>query len=452
MPFIFFLLTFLAATLHASPFDHTPLPLPAPKTIPAQVIPAPATPIVPVQTSRTNVIQTTFVSHTGPAVQGFQLGITHLRAMGYAPILGKRVGLLTHAAACDENGTPTVEVLRNAPGVKLAALYAPEHGLNGQAKAEEKIDDERYQGIPVHSLYGDTRKPTSKMLDGIDVMVIDLQDVGVRSYTYISAMKYTLEACFEHKIPVIVLDRPNPLGGLKVDGPLLDEHFKSYVGAFHIPYVHGLTMGELALLAQDELKPLTGSLSVMRMTGWHRNMMWSDTGLKWAPTSPAVPTLGAAVGYACTGLGAQLGGFHHGIGTEFPFRFLSHPKLSAVELKTRLDREHLPGFAFETMKIKAGAEGEDKEGVYVKITYWPEASPVTLSLVMLEISQELNGPAPFVDASVSTQELFCKHWGRAEPLQTLRSTHRLRAVRLGNYWEREAQRWQGTVARKYWLY
>jgi uncharacterized protein YbbC (DUF1343 family) len=429
----------------------------------------------------------------------FQLGISRLRADNFSILQGKRVGLLTHAAAVDENGVSTIDILLKAPGVKLVALYAPEHGLDGQTKAEEKVDDRRFDGLPVYSLYGGTRKPKPEMLKEIDCMVIDLQDIGVRSYTYISAMKYTMEACFEQKIPVVVLDRPNPLGGLKVDGPVLDPKFQSYVGFYEIPYIHGLTIGELALVAQDELahpltpslregefktglRPatpsaggvekrrvvdastsavdfnprrrddgITGSLTIIKMTGWRRGMLWSDTGLKWCATSPSVPTLGAAFGYACTGLGAQLGGFHHGYGTEYPFRFLTYNKLSPVELKRRLDRAHLPGFSFEVTTIKKGLRGEGEEGVYVRVNNWNAASPIALSLTMLQIAQEQEGSAPFVSPSLSTQDLFCKHWGRAEPLNTLRSGKRLNAYRLSHYWQVQAARWQSKAV-KYWLY
>jgi uncharacterized protein YbbC (DUF1343 family) len=381
-----------------------------------------------------------------------ELGITHLRINGFDVLQRKRVGLLTHMAAVDERGISSFDVFKNAPGVKLVALYAPEHGLNGQVQAEKKIDNETYEGIPVYSLYGDTRKPTPRMLEGIDCMVVDLQDIGSRSYTYISAMKLTIQACFEKQIPVIILDRPNPLGGLKVDGPVLDPRFQSYVGLYRIPYIHGLTIGELALLARDELKPLSGSLTVVKMVGWKRSMLWSDTGLDWRPTSPSVPTVGAAFGYACTGLGAQLGGFRHGYGTKYPFRFLSHPELSAAELKARLDREHLPGFSFDVLALKHGGDEESQEGVYVRITNWENASPIALSLTMLRIAEDLKGREPFANASNSAAELFCKHWGRAEPLNTLKQGKPLSASMLAAHWKAEALNWQAQIGRKYWLY
>lgn len=392
-----------------------------------------------------------------PIPQAFQLGISRLREQGFGPIAGKRVGLLTHMAATDENGVLTIDILKDAPNVNLVALYGPEHGLEGLAKADEKVEDGTYKGLPVYSLYGQTRKPTREMLQGIDVMMIDLQDVGVRSYTYISAMKLAMQACFEQKIPVIVLDRPNPLGGLKVDGPILDPRFRSYVGSYRIPYVHGLTIGELALVAQAELAPLKGQLSIVKMTGWRRGMLWSDITLpsggklKWRATSPAVPTLGAAFGYACTGLGAQLGGFRHGYGSEYPFRFLSHPEISAPELKKRLDQAKIPGMSFQAMRIPDGLRRAGDEGVYVRIDNWQSAGALQLSLTMLQIAQELEGKEPFAEATRNEVDLFNKHWGRAEPLKTLRSGRPLNAWKLSRHWEAEAVAWQAQI-RRYWLY
>jgi uncharacterized protein YbbC (DUF1343 family) len=429
-------------------FPPNTVDLPAAQKL-ARVSPAPA----PVFTQAPVTASTKSTSPAPlPKKETFELGITHLRVDGFNILQGKRVGLLTHAAAVDERGYSSIDILRGAPGVKLVALYAPEHGLNGQALAEKKIDNASYEGLPVYSLYGDTRKPTPQMLKNIDCMVIDLQDIGSRSYTYISSMKLTMQACFERGISVVVLDRPNPLGGLKADGPVLDPHFQSYVGLYQIPYIHGLTIGELALVARDELKPLRGSLTVVKMTGWKRTMLWSDTELKWHATSPSVPTAGAAFGYACCGLGAQLGGFHHGYGTQYPFRFLSHPKITATALKARLERERLPGFAFEIMTLKKGSMGDTEEGVYVRITNWDNASPIALSLSMLKIAQELEGRAPFAEASNSTAELFCKHWGRAEPLNTLRQGHPLSASVLSAHWKSEALHWQSQEGRKYWLY
>lgn len=229
------------------------------------------------------------------------------------------------------------------------------------------------------------------MLEQVDIMVIDLQDIGSRSYTYISAMKYTMQACFKKKIPVVVLDRPNPLGGLKVEGPILQKKYQSYVGTFRIPYVHGLTIGELAKMAVDDI-PEKGTIYVVRMSGWHRNMVWQDTGLKWHATSGAVPTVESVYGYACTGLGAQLGAFHHGIGTPYPFSFLTHPRLSPLELRQRLEKERLRGFSYDILRIPQRPGKACQEGVHVTVTDWSQAEPMALNLLMLQIDLENWGP------------------------------------------------------------
>jgi uncharacterized protein YbbC (DUF1343 family) len=390
--------------------------------------------------------RTPSVSETSP--ETFKLGIEVLSGEGFGILKGKRVGLLTHAAAVDRHGESTIEILRNAPAVHLVALFAPEHGLDSRTLAEKSVADamDAPSGLPIRSVYGATRKPTPKMLADIDVMVVDLQDIGVRSYTYASAMKYVMEACFEKHIPVVVLDRPNPLGGLKVDGPVLNPKWRSYVGALEVPYIHGLTLGELARVAQDELKPLRGQLTVVPMQGWRRYMLWPDTGLPWHATSPSIPNAAAAFGYACTGLGAQLGGFRHGYGTEYPFRFLSHPKIPTAELLRSLQAAQIPGLRFVLTKEKKG-----NEGIYVLVSDWNQAGAIELGLTMLRLAQTAQGPEIFAHVRQSEGDLFCKHWGRDEPLLTLGKTP-LNAKGLAQHWRDEAQRWQGDIGMKYWLY
>ncbi|SVB96826.1 uncharacterized protein METZ01_LOCUS249680, partial [marine metagenome] len=213
---------------------------------------------------------------TGAAKIG--LGIDHLERIKFGVLQGKRVGLLTHPAGRNAAGESSVEVLRRAPNVRLVALFGPEHGIYGDEKAAVPVDDkiDARTRLPVFSLYGKYRKPTKQMLGRIDVLVIDLQDVGVRCYTYVSCMRYAMEACFENGVEVVVLDRPNPLGGVLVDGPPMDKKWMSYVGAFQIPFVHGLTIGELALYAKktpgvlkvEEKLRRGGKLAVVPMLGW----------------------------------------------------------------------------------------------------------------------------------------------------------------------------------------
>ena len=346
------------------------------------------------------------------------LGIDVLQQAGFKAVENKRVGLLTHPAGVNRNGISSIEILRQAPNVKLVALYGPEHGIYGDEKANQPIDNQidTRTGLPVYSLYGKYRKPTPAMLRNLDALIIDLQDIGVRSYTYVSCMRYAMEACFENGVEVVILDRPNPLGGLKVDGPSLDKEWRSYVGAFNVPYVHGLTIGELAQLAKytsdtmnisDEARQ-AGKLTIIKMKGWRRDMLWPQTGLKWIPTSPNIPNLGAVLGYAITGLGAQIGGFTHGIGTPHPFRLLQFKGKSNAELLRTLRKLKIPGLNFKIIKTK-NKDGQPVEGVYVQVNDWNTVRPTELSFHMMQLAAQWSPDNPFQTAPNSA--LFNKHVG-----------------------------------------
>ena len=355
---------------------------------------------------------------TGAAKIG--LGIDHLERIKFGVLQGKRVGLLTHPAGRNAAGESSVEVLRRAQNVRLVALFGPEHGIYGDEKAAVPVDDkiDARTRLPVFSLYGKYRKPTKQMLGRIDVLVIDLQDVGVRCYTYVSCMRYAMEACFENGVEVVVLDRPNPLGGVLVDGPPMDKKWMSYVGAFQIPFVHGLTIGELALYAKktpgvlkvEEKVRRGGKLAVVPMLGWKRSMTWPHTGLKWVPTSPNIPTLDSVAGYPMTGLGAQLGKFRHGIGTPYPFRLLTFDGRSAAEIKGTLDALNLPGLSFR-IKTTRNSKGRTITGVYPVITDWKRWQPTALAFHMMRLSAKWETPQPFARASGSQATLFNKHVG-----------------------------------------
>lgn len=346
------------------------------------------------------------------------LGIDTLQQSGFSAIAGKRVGLLTHPAGVNRDGVSSIEVLRRAKNVKLVALFGPEHGIYGNEKANVPVDDkiDPRTKLPVYSLYGKYRKPAPAMLQGLDALVIDLQDVGVRSYTYVSCMRYAMEACFENGVEVVVLDRPNPLGGLKVDGPPLDHEWRSYVGAFHVPYVHGLTIGELAQVAKytsgnmqvSNAVRQKGKLTVIKMHGWHRAMLWPQTGLQWQPTSPYIPNLSAVLGYAMTGLGAQVGGFSHGIGTPYPFRLLRFKGKSSTELQQALLAKQIPGMSFRILRTQSAA-GATVEGVYVNVSDWSKVRPTEISFHMMQLTAEWTHPNPFTTAK--NPGLFNKHVG-----------------------------------------
>jgi len=355
-----------------------------------------------------------------PAKPVIKLGVDYLEETGFEVLKGKRVGLLTHPAGKNGRGQSTVEVLFRSRVVNLVALFGPEHGIYGDEKASVPVDDkiDGRTGLPVYSLYGKFRKPTAKMLAGLDCIVIDLQDVGVRCYTYVSCMRYVMEACFEAGVEVIVLDRPNPLGGLKVAGPPMDEKWMSYVGAFRMPFVHGMTIGEIALWSKKSegvLKTSTafrkrGKLTIVPMIGWKRNMTWPETGLAWHPTSPNIPSLDSVAGYPMTGLGAQMGGFKHGIGTKHPFRFLTFEGKTPEEVKGALESFGLPGLSYRIKTLRNSA-GKDVRGVYLIISDWKSWKPTYLPFYMMKLSALWETPSPFPQAKESSAALFNKHVG-----------------------------------------
>ena len=354
-----------------------------------------------------------------------RLGIDRLEAQGFRLLRGVRCGLLTHPAGRSADGRRTIDILANAPGVRLTKLFGPEHGIDGKAAADVKVADMRdaRTRLPAFSLYGATRRPTAAMLEGIDTMVVDLQDIGSRSYTYVSCMRYVIEECFKAPRPirVVVLDRPNPLGGLKVDGPGLDRAWRSYVGAYPTPYVHGLTIAELArwavatpgVLELTEQERARGILQVVPMDGWRRGMTWLDTGLEWVPTSPRIPTVQAAVGYAMTGLGCQLGDFRHGHGLEMPFRFLSYPRRRGEELADALNGR-VPGLRLDPRVMPDGTSG-----AYASVTDWSACRPCALSAHLLRQACAW-GTNPFAAAGRNDRDLFVKHWGREADFESFR--------------------------------
>ena len=354
------------------------------------------------------------------------LGIDVLAADGFTQIKGQRCGLVTHRAGVNGLGQRTVDVLARAPGVKLVKLFGPEHGIDGDAKAEAVVKNAKdaRTGLPVYSLYGATRRPTAEMLAGLDVILIDFQDVGARSYTYISCMRYVIEACFSLPRPVrvIVLDRPNPLGGEKVDGPFLDRKWRSYVGAYETPYVHGLTIGEIArwavatpgVLELDEAQRRRGTLEVVAMRGWRRAMTWNLTGLTWTPTSPMINSSKAALGYAMAGLGCMDSGFSHTSGVDQNFRFLTYPHRKAADLVAAFGSA-VPGLALQPRQLADGTQG-----VYLGVGDWPKLRPTAISLHMLRQAC-VWAPNPFAGVTGSKRDLFIKHLGSEAFFEELRT-------------------------------
>ena len=291
-------------------------------------------------------------------------GVEVLRERGFAGLEGRRVGLVTNPSGVDSHLRSTIDILFEAPEVNLVALYGPEHGVRGDVYAGGKVEDTKDEttGLPVFSLYGTTRKPTPEMLEGIDVMVYDIQDVGVRSYTFISTLGLVMEACAAKGIEVMVLDRPNPLGGNKIEGCYVEQPFNSFVSQYRIPYVYGLTVGELAVMINEEglnrgqkgdQDPVKCKLTVVPMEGWTRDMLYEDTGLPWVLPSPNIPFKESPIYYASSGICGELYGFMNiGIGYTLPFQLFGALWLDPEKLKEKLESYELPGISFRTIWYK----------------------------------------------------------------------------------------------------
>ena len=325
---------------------------------------------------------------SGPVLTGLEV----LQERNFAGLTGKRVGLVTNPSGVDRNLRSTIDILYNAPGVELVALYGPEHGVRGDVYAGGKVSDsvDDRTGLPVYSLYGPTRKPEPEMLEGIDVMVYDIQDTGARSYTFISTLGLVMEACAEQGIEVMVLDRPNPLGGNKIEGSYVEPGYFSFVSQYRIPYIYGLTVGELALLINEEglncgqtgrQQPARCRLTVVPMKGWHRDMLYQDTGLPWVLPSPNIPSADSPQYYCAAGICGELYGFLNiGIGYTLPFQVFAEEWIDAERLKSLLDSYGIPGVSFRTIYFKplsGRTAGRLVQGVQYFFTDY-DAAPVTL--------------------------------------------------------------------------
>ena len=331
-------------------------------------------------------------------------GVEVLRDGGFKELQGKRVGLVTNPSGVDRYLRSTVDILFNAPGVNLVALYGPEHGVRGDVYAGGHVTDTKDEatGLPVYSLYGPTRKPTPQMLEGIDVMVYDIQDVGARSYTFISTLGLVMEACAAKGIEVVVLDRPNPLGGNKIEGCYVEQPFNSFVSQYRIPYVYGLTVGELAIMINEEglnrgqkgdQAPARCKLTVVPMEGWERDMLYEDTGLPWVLPSPNIPFKETPLYYAAAGICGELYGFMDiGVGYTLPFQTFGATWLDPEKLKARLESYGLPGVSFRTIWYKpiAGSrKGELVKGLQFFFTDYEKARVTETQFYVMQAVAEL---------------------------------------------------------------
>jgi uncharacterized protein YbbC (DUF1343 family) len=327
------------------------------------------------------------------------LGNEVLQAQEYKCLQGKRIGLLTNPSGVNSHGRSTLEILRRAKGVKLLALFAAEHGLDGSIPAGTEFSNFTHAstGLPVYSLYGPgpIRKPTARMLAGLDALVYDLQDTGCRSYTFIATMGLAMEACAQAGVEFVVLDRPNPLGGERVEGARLDPQFKSMVSQWNVPYVYGLTCGELAQMINGEgWIQSRGKVTVVRMRGWQRNMVWRDTGLSWVPTSPYIRTGDAPLYYVATGVLGEIGGLSIGMNTPTPFQVIASPDLEARVFCRRLESYGLSGVRFRPINYTPASgyfRGQVIHGARIEVTAPVQAPLVAINYYALEAFKKVTG-------------------------------------------------------------
>jgi uncharacterized protein YbbC (DUF1343 family)/peptidoglycan/xylan/chitin deacetylase (PgdA/CDA1 family) len=292
-------------------------------------------------------------------------------------IQGKKVGLVTNQTGVNSQGTSVIDLLRQNKSTQLTALFAPEHGIDGKAAAGTYVASYIHPvyHIPVYSLYGSTRMPTKEMLQGIDLLLFDIQDIGARSYTYISTLQYCMIAAKQYGKPIVVLDRPNPLGGTIVEGPVLEESYRSFVGVDTLPMAHGMTIGELSLFFN---RKIGADLTVIPMEGYTRSMIFQDTGLAWVPTSPRIPDIESAFGYMATGLGEGTG-----IVQADNFKWIGGKGIDSARFAERLNQANLPGVVFTPEN--RGSLG----GVRLKIVNPHVFNPAKTGIYALSYAHEL---------------------------------------------------------------
>lgn len=385
-------------------------------------------------------------------------GIETLRDSGFEALKGKRVGLITNPTGIDNSFNATIDILDQAEGVELVALFAPEHGVRGDITAGATVGNstDPSTGVKVYSLYGATKKPTPAMLDGIDALVYDIQDNGCRSYTFISTMAMAMEQCARLGKEFVVLDRPNPLGGNKVEGLCTDPDDISFVGYLPIPYIYGLTPGELARMIVGEKmlksdKPL--KLTVIPMDGWERDMLFEDTAMPWVLPSPHLPTPQTAIFYPATGIAGELDYLSIGVGYTLPFRTFAAPWIDAAKLTEKLNSMEIPGVAFRPIHYKpyyGFKRGENLQGVELYVTDYDTAPLTLVQFYVMEALADLY-PAhkALAETPVKRLSMFDKVTGSKKVRPAFFKNYKV--ADLLPLWNRDLDSFKATKA-KYHLY
>ncbi len=385
-------------------------------------------------------------------------GIEVLRNDAFSALKGKKVGLVTNATAVDKHIVSTIDILFAEKSCTLTALFGPEHGARGEYAAGDHVGNytDDITGVPVYSLYGKTRKPDADMLKNVDVIVFDIQDIGSRSYTYISTLGLVMEAAAELNKEVVVLDRPNPLGGLRIEGNLVEEGFHSFVSQFSIPYLHGLTVGELALLLNGEKlleKGVQCKLTVIPMEGWKRSMRFKDTGLPWILTSPHIPYQDSPFYYPVTGILGELGVISEGVGYTIPFQVFAAEWIKSNELADAMNGLGLEGVIFRPITFKPfyGAH-KDKtlHGVQVFITDETKVNLMALQFRFMEVHHKLHPDKdPFKLCNQTRISMFDKVCGTDKVRKMF--TERMSFSDIEAFLNKDVESFR-TISKKYYLY
>lgn len=389
------------------------------------------------------------------SAQKVKTGIEVLKKQNFKILEGLRVGLVTNPTGVDNDLRSDVDILHAAKNVKLVALFGPEHGVRGNVHAGDAVanDSDPATGLPVYSLYGKYRTPSDEMLKNIDVLVYDIQDIGCRSFTYISTLANIMKAAARNHIKVVVLDRPNPLGGKKVEGCVTEDDCISFVSQFKVPYVYGLTPGELARLLNDEgLLGEKCDLEVVKMKGWKRSMTYGDTGLKWVLSSPHIPEASSAPFYTVSGIVGELDSINIGVGYTIPFQTFAAPWIKATELADRMNALRLPGYTFRPIYYSpfySKYKGRQLQGVQVHFTNYRKARLCDVQFYILQELYKLYPNHDILKQAGQRAGMFDKVCGSKKIRELFLRRHRWKDVKA--YWDKDADKFK-KLSRQYYLY
>ena len=400
-----------------------------------------------------------FVAAAMTVAAAVKPGVEVLRDNGFKQLAGKRVGLITNPTGIDNNLKSTVDILHEAANVELVALFGPEHGVRGDVHAGDEVGNsvDPATGVKVYSIYGKTKKPTPEMLEGIDALVYDIQDIGCRSFTFVSTLGLALEACAENDIELVVLDRPNPLGGNRVEGNLVEDGFYSFVSQFKIPYLYGMTPGEMAFFLNEEGMVAGGKkakLTVVPMEGWTRDMTFDETGMPWILPSPHIPQPVTSYYYPATGILGELYFVSIGVGYTLPFQLICADWIDAEKFSANMNALNLPGVKCRPIHIKpfySTGKGENLQGIQFYIDDIPESSITLLQFYAMQVLAEMYPDKRIFDVATdkSRFDMFDKVCGTDQI--RLRFSKNYKVSDIIDYWNKDVESFKAKSS-KYYLY